>query len=167
MAEESQTERDMKFALAGESQARRKYKAFGEKAKEEGYTQVAKLFKAAEMGETIHSGYFLNKLGQVKKTKENLQAAVDGETYEANKVYPAMMDDAEAEGREDVKTYVGFVRDVEALHARLFKEALDNLGKNKEVDYYICGGCGAVTEGKPDKCPVCGAPGAKFVKVEI
>ena len=165
---QEKTERNVKFALAGESQARRKYKAFKEKAQEEDLTQVAKLFKAAEMGETIHSGYFLNKLDGVKGTKENLQAAVDGESYEAENAYPAMIDDADEEGEADVKQYVGYVKTVEGEHANLFKEAMEDLGKNEEAEYYVCGNCGHVHLNEaPEVCPVCGAPKSGFKHVEL
>lgn len=168
MAEETKTERNMKFALAGESQARRKYKAFKEKAQEEGLEQAAKMFKAAEMGETAHSGYFLNKLNGVKSTSENLQGAIEGEKYEADQVYPAVIDDADEDGQADVKKYVGYVKTVEGEHAELFKGILDNLGDNEEAEYYVCGNCGHVHLSEaPEVCPVCGALKKSFKLVSL
>ncbi len=162
------TEKNVKFALAGESQARRRYKAFKEKAQEEDLTQIAKLFKAAEMGETIHSGYFLSKLDGVKGTKENLQVAIEGESYEAENAYPAMIDEADEEGEADVKQYVGYVKTVEGEHAELFKKAQEELGENEKVEYYVCGSCGHIHSNEvPEVCPVCGAPKSRFKHVEL
>jgi len=78
----SKTEQNLKDAFAGESQANRKYLAFGEKAKREGYPQVAKLFRAAAEAETVHAHAHLRTLKGIRSTTENLQEAISGETYE-------------------------------------------------------------------------------------
>ncbi|MCX7793595.1 MAG: rubrerythrin family protein [Thermodesulfovibrionales bacterium] len=95
----TKTEKNLLEAFAGESQANRKYLAFAKKAEEEGYRQIAKLFRAAAEAETVHAMNHLRELGAIKSTKENLQAAINGETYEFESMYPQMIKDAESEGR--------------------------------------------------------------------
>ena len=94
----SKTEQNLKDAFAGESQANRKYLAYSKKAEQEGFKQAAKLFRAAAAAETIHAHNHLRELGVVKSTKENLQDAINGESYEFQKMYPQMISDAKAEG---------------------------------------------------------------------
>ena len=91
------TEQNLKDAFAGESQANRKYLAFAKKAEQEGYIQVARLFRAAAAAETIHAHNHLRELKGVKSTRENLIEAITGESYEFQKMYPAMIADAKAE----------------------------------------------------------------------
>ena len=88
------TEENLKEAFAGESQANRKYLAFAKKAEKEGFSNVAKLFRTAAEAETVHAMAHLNALGSVKSTAENLQAAIDGETYESTEMYPPMAEQA-------------------------------------------------------------------------
>src|SRR3970282_154651 len=94
------TEKNLQDAFAGESQANRKYLAFAKKAEAEGYKQIAKLFRAAAEAETVHAHNHLREAGGVKKTKENLEAAISGETFEFQKMYPAMIEEAKAEASE-------------------------------------------------------------------
>lgn len=163
----SKTENNLQDAFAGESQANRKYLAFAKKAESEGYKQVAKLFRAAAEAETVHALNHLRELGGIKGTKENLDAAIKGETYEFQKMYPQMIKDAEAEAKKGALRSFSFAYDVEKIHAALYKKALENLGKNPEVDYYVCQVCGNTVEGvPPDKCPICGALKKMFKRVE-
>src|SRR5512138_2837113 len=78
-------------AFAGESQANRKYLAFAKKADEEGFPQVAKLFRAAAEAETIHAHNHLRALSGIGSTRENLMEAVAGETHEFKNMYPEMI----------------------------------------------------------------------------
>jgi rubrerythrin len=96
----SKTEEFLKEAFAGESQANRKYLAFAAKADQEGYPQVARLFRAAAEAETVHAHSHLRALNGVKSTKENLQGAIDGETHEFKEMYPEMIEAAKAEGHK-------------------------------------------------------------------
>ncbi|RMG72008.1 MAG: rubrerythrin family protein [Nitrospirae bacterium] len=163
----SKTEKNLQEAFAGESQANRKYLAFAKKAEEEGYPQVAKLFRAAAEAETVHAHNHLGVLGGIKSTKENLEAAISGESYEFQNMYPQMIADAEAEGNEEAKRSFHFANEVEKIHAELYKKALENLGKNEQVDYYVCQVCGNTVEGSPpDKCPICGAGKEAFKKID-
>ncbi len=162
----SKTEKNLQEAFAGESQANRKYLAFARKAEEEGYPQVAKLFRAAAEAETIHAHNHLRVLGGIRSTRENLEAAISGESYEFQNMYPQMIADAEGEGNDEAKRSFNFANEVEKVHAELYKKALENLGKNEEVDYYVCQVCGNTVEGQaPDTCPICGAKKEAFKKI--
>ncbi len=167
MGVNGKTEKDLMEAFAGESQANRKYLAFAKKAESEGHSQAAKLFRAAAHSETIHAHKHLGFLGGIKETPANIQASIEGETYEFTEMYPAFKADAQQEGFDDVAEYISFVTKVEKEHSQLYQKELDNLGNNADVDYYVCGFCGHVHEGAaPEKCPVCGAPQSKFSKVD-
>ncbi len=163
----SKTEENLKEAFAGESQANRKYLAFAKKAERDGFPQVAKLFRAAAEAETIHAHYHLGQMGGIKSTKENLEAAVNGEVFEFREMYPKMIEDAKGENQKGALLGFTWANQVEEVHAGLYKKALDNLGNNAETDYYVCQVCGNTVEGEPpDKCPVCNAPKASFKKVD-
>lgn len=161
------TEKNLQDAFAGESQANRKYLAFAKKAEAEGFKQAAKLFRAAAAAETIHAHNHLKELGVVKSTKENLMAAINGESYEFQKMYPQMIADAQTEGNTGALRSFNFANEVEKIHAALYQKALDTLGRNAVVDYYVCSVCGYTAEGEaPDECPVCKSKKQAFHKVE-
>jgi rubrerythrin len=163
----AKTDDDLKEAFAGESQANRKYLAFGKKADQEGYKQVAKLFRAAAEAETVHAHAHLRVAGGIKSTKENLSEALNGESFEFQQMYPKMIEDAKADGNKGALMSFDYANQVEKIHADLYKKAIDELGSNKETEYHVCQVCGMTVEGDaPDKCPVCGAPKASFKKVD-
>lgn len=160
------TEDNLKAAFAGESQANRKYLAFARKAEEEGHRQVAKLFRAAAESETVHALKELDALGQVNSTGENLKAAIEGETHEYTEMYPEFIKQAGAESNAQVRAIFYGAMKAEEGHTKLYKNALENLGSNRNVDYYVCQTCGWTAEGKaPDKCPVCGQPKEQFKRI--
>lgn len=157
---------NLKNAFAGESQANRKYLAFAKKADEEGLKQVSKLFRAAAEAETVHAHSHLRVLGGVKTTKENLQDAINGETYEFTKMYPQMIEEAKKEGNKQALQSFEHANNVEKTHAALYQKALNNLGNNETVDYFVCQVCGHTAEkDAPDKCPVCTSPKSKFTRI--
>ena len=164
----TKTDENLKAAFAGESQANRRYLAFAQKAEEEGFTQAAKLFRAAAEAETIHALNHVRITGQVKSTLDNLGAAVAGETEEFKSMYPGFIDVAKKEGNKQAVWSFDVANKVEKVHAGLFQRAMDALKMQKpieKVDYYVCGVCGNTVEGSPpDKCPICGASKEKFYK---
>jgi rubrerythrin len=163
----SMTEKNLQDAFAGESQANRKYLAFAKKAEAEGFTQAAKLFRAEAAAETIHAHNHLREMGVVKSTRDNLLAAISGESYEFQKMYPQMIADAQAEGNSKALQSFNYANEVEKVHAALYQKALDTLGKNVVTDYYVCQVCGYTAEGEaPDVCPVCGSKKQAFKKAE-
>jgi rubrerythrin len=163
----SQTEKHLKEAFAGESQANRKYLAFAEKADREGYRQVARLFRAIAAAETVHAHAHLRALKGVGTTAENIQAAIQGETFEFESMYPPMIEAAEAEGNKQAATSFTYANEVEKIHAGLYKKAAEKMGDLEETDMHVCSVCGYTVEGDaPDECPLCKAKKKAFMKVE-
>jgi rubrerythrin len=162
------TEENLKDAFAGESQAHMKYMAFADAAEKEKFANVARLFRANSFAEKIHATNYLRTLSGIKKTAENLQAAIDGETFEVTEMYPAYIKVAEDQGEKTAVLWFNAAMIAEKVHAGLYKRAKEAADKGKDLDYFpvqVCGVCGFTTEGEaPDKCPVCGAPKEKFVK---
>ena len=120
---------DLMAAFAGESQANRKYLAFAKKADDEGYPQVAKLFRAAAAAETVHALTHFKNAGEIKSTAENLQAAVVGENYEATTMYPNFIADATAEGEKGALRSFTYALAAEKVHEQLYRAALQNLAE--------------------------------------
>jgi rubrerythrin len=161
------TEKNLSDAFAGESQANQKYRAFAKKAEQEGFVNVARLFRATAEAEHTHAQGHLAALGSVGATADNLKQAIAGETHEFTQMYPPMVAQAEAENHKG-KRMLGYAVDAEATHARLYQAALEAVAKGKDLDvgeFYLCPVCGYIEFGKPPaECPICGAKGAKFIK---
>lgn len=172
---------NLQAAFNGESNAHARYLEFAKKADSEGYLQVAALFRAAARAEEIHAGNHatvIKKLGgnpsaniekiTVKSTKENLEAAVKGETYERDTMYPEFIKEARAKANKDALETFTQAKTAEAEHAKLYAAALNDLPKMKAkgVTYYVCTVCGYTTT-KMDfsKCPSCFSPKEKYVTV--
>lgn len=164
----SESEKNLLEAFAGESQANRKYLAFAKQADKEGYSQAAKLFRAAAAAETVHAHAHLRALKAIGSTVDNLKEAVAGETHEFKNMYPEMIAAAEKEGHKAAARSFKYANEVEKTHAQLYQKAIDNLDAMEECDYYICAVCGHTHEKEaPDKCPVCGANANAFFKNEL
>ena len=155
----TQTADFLRAAFAGESQTNRKYLAYAAKAEEEGYPHAARLFRAAAEAETVHAHNYLQALGEIRSTRENLQEAIAVETNAFQNRIPEMIAAARAEGNAEAESLFRYTLESEKIHARLFKKLLDALEKPGEpISYYICGECGHTAEKKPPKvCPVCDA----------
>ena len=163
----SNTEKYLKEAFAGESQANRTYMAFASKADKEGYPQAARLFRAAAKAEEVHANNHLRALKAIKSTLENLQAALSGEDHEWEKMYPEMIQTAKAEGKKEAEMSFHFANEVEKVHSQLYQKLLGNLESNEAYPYYVCPYCGNTVEKEaPAVCHVCGAKGNLFLKVE-
>jgi len=164
----SKTTENLQAAFAGESQANRKYLAFAEKADLDGYPQVARLFRAAAAAETVHAHNHFRALDGIKSTSENLETAIAGENYEVVSMYPGFLTEAESAGEKAGIRSFRYALEVEKIHEKLYRSALDTLDKKEEeFEYTICPICGYTHErGAPDKCPICGAAGSKFFVVK-
>jgi rubrerythrin len=162
------TEQNLREAFAGESQANRKYLAFAAAADKEGFPQAARLFRAAAEAETIHAHNHLRALKGIRSTRENLKEAFDGETHEFMNMYPEMIAAAKAEGNQEAARSFNYANEVEKIHAQLYHKLSDTAGISKEsYPYYICPICGYTAEKEaPDTCPVCGAKGKLFKKID-
>jgi rubrerythrin len=166
----SNTKDNLGAALAGESQANRRYLFFAENAEQEGHKQVARLFRAAADAETVHARNHLKVMQGIGSTKENLLAAKGGENYEFTEMYPAFIKQAETEGNDKAKDSFDMANKVEQIHHGLFDAALNKVEKGEtfaEKPIYVCQYCGNTVEGEaPEKCPVCGAPRKMFKLIE-
>lgn len=164
------TQENLQAAFAGESQANRKYLAFAAKAKADGYPRIAKLFRAAAAAETVHALAHLRAVQGVKDTAANLEAAVEGERYEFQEMYPPFLEQAESEGNQAAVVTFRNALAVEKIHHELYENALRSLKGGKDLEettVFVCDICGNTITGEaPDRCPVCGAPRGKFTEVE-
>lgn len=181
-ATQSKTLDNLMAAYNGESNAHAKYLAYAEKADEEGYHKVASLFRAAAAAEEIHLKNHAQvikalggtpkadiKLPEIKSTKENLEDAVKGESYERDTMYPEFIAQAEKDGDTNAVRTFTYAQSAEAEHAKLYQEALNNLAawKAPKADFYVCPTCGYTVEGKPafESCPVCSTPAKLYILV--
>ena len=162
------TKENLSDAFAGESQANQKYRAFAKAAEKDGYKNIAKLFRTTAEAERIHAEGHLKALDSIGSTVENLKSAIAGETYETNEMYPPMFKQAEEENHK-AKRMFKYALDVEAVHAQLYKQALDAAERGEdltETDFYLCPVCGHIEFGKPEvDCPVCGAKAEKYIQI--
>lgn len=160
---------NLKDAFSGESQANRRYLGFAKKAEKEGYPQIAKLFKATALAETVHALNHLEVMGEINSTIENLKTAVSGETFEFDEMYPGYLKIAGEEGNKKAVWSFDVANKVEKIHADLFSKTIETMESNKEIvdiDYYVCGVCGNTVESlAPDRCPICGASKTRFSKI--
>jgi rubrerythrin len=163
------TKRALSDAFAGESMAHMKYLAFSDKAKADGYANLAKLFEAIAYAERVHATNHARNLGYIGSTEENIQAGIDGEGFEIDEMYPAYDVIAKLQGEKGAEKSIHYAIEAEKIHRAYYEEALDNLKQGKDVDnkpVYICPVCGFTHFGEdtPGKCPVCGVAKEKFVK---
>ena len=175
------TLQNLQAAYNGESNAHARYLAFAQKADQEGYAQAAALFRAAARAEQIHAANHaavIKKMGaapeakietpDVKSTKANLEAAVKGETYERDVMYPDFLKQARAEGNKDAIQTFNYAKTAEAEHAKLYTAGAADPEKMKVkgAKYEVCTVCG-YTVPKVDfsKCPSCFSPKEKYESV--
>jgi len=161
----TKTLQNLKVGFVPESQAHLRNLAFAMKAEQEGYSQVARLFRAVGEAEAIHAFNHLRLLNAVSSTQENLESAFERENL-ASSTYPQFIKEANEEDNIHVAKVFGFSRDVERGHAKLYKKALQHMIAERETDYYVCQVCGYVSDSVlPDECPICGAGKEKFRRV--
>lgn len=154
-------------AYAGESKASLRLKVFAEKADQEGYPQLAKLFRVISFSEELHGKRALRILKEIKSTEENLADSFESETRAAGVAYDRFIKDAEEVGDIPASVYFSQSKDVEEIHAKLYKEAMDHVLEERQTTYYVCDVCGYVSDGiLPEECPVCGAKKDRFVTFE-
>ena len=161
------TQDNLKEAFAGESQASQKYRAFANKAERDGFPNVAKLFRTASAAEQIHAEGHLKAMDGVGSTADNLQAAMDGETYEFTEMYPPMIEQADADEHK-AKRMFNYAAKAEAVHAKIYKMALEAVARGEDFaeEFFLCPVCGHIELGAPpENCPICGAKGKAFLQV--
>jgi rubrerythrin len=160
------TGQNIAAALAGESQASQKYLAFAAVADDEGYPNVARLFRAVAFAESTHARNHLSVLGSIGATAENLKAAWGGETFEIDEMYPAYDAVAKLQGNASAQTSIRYALMAEKDHQGIYDGTLKGVEGKKDLDtrpVRVCPICGHTVIGDaPDECPVCGTAGAHF-----
>ena len=164
------TNENLQEAFAGESQANRKYQDFARQADADGFSQVPTLFRAGAHAETVHAQAHLRVMGGVKETAENVKAAIEGEGFEFQEMYPKFLAEAESEGGQAAATSFGNALAVERIHHSLYTEASKAISAGEDLpaaSIYVCEVCGnTVAVEPPEKCPICNSPREKFVLIE-
>ena len=160
-----ETEKNLKEAFAGESQARNKYDYFAKIARKEGYHYIAKIFEETAINEMQHAKDEFKLLNGIGNTKENLKEAIEGEHHETTKMYPEFAEKAKQEGNEEAAKLFQEIAKVEAEHEKRYKNLLKMVeqGKVYKRDKPIrwkCSKCGYIHTEKepPEECPSCKHP---------
>ena len=172
----TKTEKNLKEAFAGESQARNKYTFFASQAKKDGYEQIAEIFQETAENEKAHAKMWYKLLngGKISSTAENLKEAANGENYEWTDMYEKMAKEAREEGFDHIAYLFEEVGKIEKEHVQRFKDLLDKVEDGTvfeagEVKIWKCRNCGHIVVGTkaPEVCPVCAHPKAYFeIKAE-
>ncbi|OWZ84956.1 rubrerythrin family protein [Natranaerobius trueperi] len=174
------TANKVRSAYGGESQAYMRYQVWGQKAKEEGYPNIARLFKGIAYAEEVHANNHFKVLGDLegdflvasmagfglKDTRTNLEGAKAGEDFEIHEMYPAYLRIAEMQNESQAKQSFKWALEAEKVHSTLFQKAIEAVDNNTDLEFdevSICGQCGfTTTEGTPEKCPICGVSKERF-----
>ena len=165
----TQTEKNLKAAFAGESEARNKYTYFASKAKKDGYEQIAAFFLKTAENEKEHAKLWFKELNGIGNTLENLSAAADGENYEWTDMYEGFAKTAEDEGFQKKEKKFRGVAAIEKHHEERYRALLKNIEtqqvfEKSEVKVWECRNCGHIVVGtkSPEVCPVCAHPQSFF-----
>ena len=170
----SKTKENLQAAFAGESQARNKYTYFAKVARKEGYHYIADVFEETAMNEMQHAKDEFKLLNGIGNTKENLKAAMDGEHYEVEEMYPTFARIAEEEGDLEAATLFLQIAKVEKQHEKRYQKLLellesDSVFKRDTPVKWKCSKCGFIHEGTepPKNCPSCDHPANYFAPEDI
>ena len=158
-------ERNLASAFAEQSKAAVRNAAFALKAEQEGYPQLAKLFRAVADADSVHARRFLLLMrGKIGTTEENLKAALRSEADAHREHYPAMVKDAR-EASKAVKKAFSQSMKTDGEHAELYSKAMTDMLAEKKAEYYVCQICGHIEHFVPENCPICGAVSGRFKRV--
>ncbi len=178
------TAANLRSAHGGESMAHIRYRVWADKADEDGFPNVARLFRAVSFAEVVHASNHFKVLGKVKgdfpvfagagfgldQTAENLEGAIGGENFEITEMYPAYIEVAKAQKEKDAERTLGWALEAEKIHAKMYEDAKKSVDSGKDADLgpvQVCINCGYTVEGEaPDKCPVCGVKKEMFKAFE-
>jgi len=172
------TEANLHNAYTGESMAHMRYLIFAAKAEKDGFKNTARLLRAVAFAEQVHATNHFVRMPRAHApmsgeapfglgtTSQNLQYAIDGETFEINEMYPVYKETAIFQAEKAVVTSFDWALQTEKVHLNLFMDAktMVDQGKDwKSEKVQICQTCGYTIEGDaPDKCPICGAKKEAF-----
>jgi len=152
-----------KTIYEGEAKAALRLKLFAKQADREDLPQIAQLFRVISFSEEIHGERALRMLKEIKSTEENLKDSFESETTVAEVAYDQFLKVAADVADKAASIIFSHSRDVEDIHSKLYKKALDHLMTETQTTYYVCQVCGYVSDGVlPDACPVCSAPQHQF-----
>ena len=171
----------LRSAYGGESMAHMRYLLWGQTAEQEGFPNVARLFRAIAEAERIHAGNHFQEIGApladatvaaggvfgAGQTAQNLQGAINGELHEVEQMYPVYLQTAEFQNEPGAKRSFHFALEAEKTHAALFRRALDAVNSGKDMALqaiYICPVCGFTVLDTPPACPICGTAAARFLR---
>lgn len=165
----TKTERNLEAAFAGESQARNKYTYFAAKASQDGFEQIAQIFRTTAENEREHAEIWFKELGGIGTTAQNLASAAEGENFEWTNMYADFAKTADEEGFPELAAKFRLVADIEKHHEERYRALLKNVEmqevfKKSEVKVWECRNCGHIVVGTsaPEKCPVCSKPQSYF-----
>ncbi|MDA8054528.1 MAG: rubrerythrin family protein, partial [Thermoplasmatales archaeon] len=130
----SSTKKNLEEAFGGESKAAMKYSIYSEIAEKNGFPNVSKLFRAISYAETVHATNHYRNLGMIKSTSENLEDAIEGEHYEVNEMYPVFNQVAKFQNEKGAELSTEYALEAEKIHESLYKNALENINKKKDID---------------------------------
>ena len=167
--EGTQTEKNLRTAFSGESEARNKYTYFASVAKKEGYEQISALFLKTADNEKEHAKMWFKELEGLGDTAANLLSAAEGENYEWTDMYDGLAKTAEEEGFPELAAKFRMVAAIEKLHEERYRALLKNVEtaavfEKSEVKVWECRNCGHIMVGTkaPEVCPVCAHPKSFF-----
>ncbi len=170
-------------AFAGESMAHMRYLVFADTAEKEGFLNVSRLFKAIAYAEFVHARNHYSKLREYEEsfvataetpggpggTSKNLELAIAGEDFEVEEMYPVYIEAARLQGERSAEQSFKWAYEAERIHAQLYREAKKHVDEGRdwplEGKVWICPVCGHTHVGRdpPERCPVCRAPGERYV----
>ena len=160
------TEKNLRDAFSGESEAHMKYLIFADVAEQEGKPNIARLFRAIASAEKVHANQHLKVIGGISSTEDNLREALNGENFEVNEMYPAYNTVAEIQGEKSAQRAINYALEAEGIHAAMYEKAVESAAAGDDIEIgkiYVCPTCGHTTEDlAPDRCPICGVSGEKF-----
>jgi len=165
----TKTLENLQAAFKGEAQGTNEYIFYASKAKKEGFVQISDIFTKVAHEEAAHAKLWLEAAAGIGTTEENLLAAVEGENYEATKMYIEMAETARQEGFTDIALKFESVAAIEGAHEKMFRALSANVNEGKvferdEEVIWKCSNCGYEYSGRkaPEKCPACAHPKAYF-----
>src|SRR5690625_192137 len=169
------TQDNLRSAFGGESMASMRYRSWGDTAKKEGFPTVSRLFYCTADAEEIHATLHFKAMKDIggdfpvtsmagfglTSTSENLQGAIDGETFEYTQMYPAYIAVAEMQGEDSAVRAMKYATEAEKVHAELFTKAKNAVDEGKDLEaevMLLCPVCGFISlTGEEDRCPLCNA----------
>ncbi len=153
----TETRKNLEIAFTGEIKAHFRLQRFAKRAEEEGFPQIALLFRAISEAEAVHARNYFSLITHIGSTEENLRYSFEKETFVSEVAYPELLKQAwKDEDREAIWWFTA-ARNADERHAKLYKYALDHMVADRETTYYVCSHCGWIEDGTcPDECPNCG-----------